>query len=125
MNVSLESGNGLGYAAGVTEEGQLQVDVGNTVTVQRTAMEVVKTRVTATGTSGTLVSARPGRQSFFAQNQGANNVFLHFASGAATNQDWLLLPGAEFRAEELRYEGEVTVISAGGNSVVVALETAP
>ena len=133
MNVSIMDGTGQGGLASVTAGGSLKTEVGNTVdvavgntvTVERAGLSAYRTRGTVGTSSGTLLSARTGRQGLFLQNQGANPVYLRFGSAAATNQDWLVAPGGEFRAEDFRYADVVTAIAAGGNADVLALELAP
>ena len=125
MNSAIETGTGEGFLARVTSTGNLQTEVGNTVTVERADVTVYRAFVNAGTTSGTLLGARTGRQSLWIQNQGAFPCYLRFANAAATNQDWLVAAGGEFRAEDFRYADIITVITVGGNSNILALEMAP
>ena len=124
MNSAIETGTGEGFLARVSSAGNLQTEVANPVTVEKAALAVYRTVVTAGVASATLVNARTGRQGLWIQNQGAFPCYLRFASAAATNADWLVAAGGEFRAEDFTYEGVVTVIAPGGNSAILALETA-
>jgi hypothetical protein len=124
MNVSLESGNGLGYTVAVTEAGSLQTEVGNTVTTQRIALSIYRTLVSAGTSSGQLVGQRAGRQSIWIQN-GANPAHVRFANAGASTSDWLIPAGGEFKAENFTYVGIITVITTGGSSNMVVLEQAP
>ena len=125
MNSAIETGTGEGFLATVTPDGSLQTEVGNTVTVEKAAQTVYRAVVTAGAASGTLLGARTGRQGLWVQVQGVFPCYLRFANAAATNQDWLVAAGGEYRSEDFRYEGVITVIAPGGNSNVLALEMAP
>jgi hypothetical protein len=132
-NVSIMTGTGEGTLAKVSTTGSLQsevvntvdVDVGNTVTVQKEGFTVYRTHSSVGTTSATLVGARAGRQGLWIQNQGANPVYLRFENAAAANTDWLVPAGGEFRAEDFSYAGIVTAIAGGAASNVLALEVAP
>lgn len=125
MSASIETGTGEGFLASVDSAGNLQTEVNNTVTVQKADLTVYRAVVTAGVASATLLAARTGRQGLWIQVQGAFPCYLRFANAAATNQDWLVAAGGEFRAEDFTYEGIITVIAPGGNSNVLALEMAP
>ena len=125
MSGAIESGTGEGYLATVTPDGSVQTEVANTVEVKKPELAVYRTVVTAGVTSATLVSARAGRQGLWVQVKGAFPCYLRFSTAAATNQDWLVAAGGEFRSDDLGYAGPVTVIAPGGNSNILALEIAP
>ncbi len=134
MIVTLQAGDGSGRVATVNASGRLESQVGNTVTTEvantvttkRAPVMAFRTSANVGNSSGVLVSARTGRQGFYAQNQDAvNAVYLRFEAMTATNQDWKVPPGGEFRAESFPYEGEIRAISDGANSTVLVLEMAP
>ncbi|NUN52308.1 MAG: hypothetical protein HUU06_05915 [Planctomycetaceae bacterium] len=123
MNVAVQ-GSPEGYLAKVNSDGQMETatEVTNTVATKPGAAAAYRTRVTLTTTSSTLLAARTGRRGLWIQNQGANPVYLRFEAAAATNQDWLLAAGGEFRADNFAYEGEVRGATGAGTSAVLGIE---
>lgn len=116
MSTAIEGGDGRGHLAEVTPEGKLRV------TSRSEDLVAYRASVTVQTTSGQLVAGLAGRRGLWVQNQGANPVYLRFEAAAATNTDWLVGAGGEFRAEDFPYEGEVRAIAVGGTSVVLVLQ---
>jgi len=118
MSTTIQSGDGQGYAAKVSEDGLLATET------QASPHGVYRSSVNVTATSGTLVAARAGRRGIWVQNQGANPAYLRFDSSAALVTDWSIAAGGEFRSDSFAYEGEIRAISVGAGTTVLVLESA-
>lgn len=118
MIVGVQDGRGAGNLVAVSGDGEMSTE-------SRPAAHGVNiTSGTVNAVSGTLVGALTGRRGLWVQNQSVNAIWLRFAVGLATNADWMVPAGGEFRAESFAYEGPIQAIAAAAPSIVLVLQMA-
>ena len=119
---TIETGTGEGYLAKVNSEGRLQAEASVTGEVTSNPCSATSNRASfeLDEDSTTLLDEEANRVELLVQNQGSEPAYVNLGADPATDEDWKVPGGGEFRLE--RYTGVVKGISTMTGTTVLVLE---
>lgn len=127
VNVIQLGGVSIAVGAGTVNTGTQRVvlatDVGLPATT-KTSVTPSHSKVTVTGTTGTLVASNSSRKTVFITNTDlTNRVTLNFGGSAVLDTGLTLMPGSSYQmGVDDYFNGQINAISAGSSSIVSVME---